>query len=155
MMEINTALASARLLLGLAKAGLDARDDAKVKAALADLQEKLYDATSAALSMAEKAAALQTALSDLQREKADLQAKALDRGKYRLEQLRPGAFALASKPADEGGEAPAHYLCQACDGEGFKAILQASPDGSLLRCPREPQHSIKLRAAHVDVGRLY
>lgn len=143
MIEISAALASAGQILGIAKAGLDARDDAKVKAALTELQMKLFEATSAALAMAEKSAALQTALSEAQREKAELERKAEDRAMYRLHKLGAGAFAYASQPALDGNGPPQHYLCQPCYDKGVKTVLrlvQNSWGGADWECAAEKAH---------------
>jgi len=140
MIEITGALTAARALAELAKVAIDARDDAKAKAAIADLQSKLFDATSAALAMAEKASALQTALSEAQREKAEIEAKLHDRASYALHEIRPGAFVYAAKAGgDVAADRPAHYLCQPCYDKGVKAVLRFSPARSgtneMYACP--------------------
>jgi hypothetical protein len=130
----------------LAKGALDARDDAKVRGALSDLQMKLFDAMSAALAIAEKATSLQSALSKVEAEKADLEAKLKDRASYELCEITPGAFAYAPKPAADAGGVPRHYLCQACHDKGVTAMLRHTPPsvGMDARwvCPEEPGHGI-------------
>jgi len=140
MIEITGALTAARALAELAKVAIDARDDAKAKGAIADLQSKLFDATSAALAMAEKASALQTALSEAQREKGEIEAKLSDRASYALHEIRPGAFVYAAKAGGDGAaDRPAHYLCQPCYDKGIKAILRFAPArpgaNALYLCP--------------------
>jgi hypothetical protein len=148
MVEITAALSSARALLDLVKGAVDMRDDAKAKAALAELQTKLFDATSAALAMAEKAAALQTALSEAQREKSEIEAQIKDRAAYALHELVPGAHVYASQPVAGGADGPVHYLCQPCYDKGVKAILRSVPAGVGLNakwvCPEEQQHGFQV-----------
>jgi hypothetical protein len=127
MFEITAALTAARSTYEVLKTGIDARDDIKVKAALADLQMKLFDATSAALAMAEKSAALQSSLGEVEREKAELQRRLDERAMYRLEELEPGFFAYGSQPAAGTEDVPKHYLCQACHGNDVKTVLRFIP----------------------------
>ena len=146
MIEITAALTSARTLLGLAKDALDARDDARTRQALSDLQIKLFDVTSAALAMAEKAAAVQSALSMAQDEQRKLQAQALDREQYTLHELRAGAFAYASHAQDAGSQQSQHYLCQPCYDKSIKSILRYAPGGEYFygkwTCPESAQHAV-------------
>lgn len=147
MMEITAALSSARTLLGLAKTAVDVRDDAKLKAALAGLQDKLYDATSAALVMAQTAAALQLQLSQTQQVQRELEAKLLDRTMYRLDQLRPGAFAYRAQPDLNRPGDMEHCICQPCFDAGIKAVLQyeagtAAWTNGHWRCPVTAEHRI-------------
>ena len=124
MLEISGALAGARATVEAIKLGIEARDDAKVKAALVDLQAKLVEAMSTALSLVEKNAALQAALSEAQREKADIQRKVEERASYTLHEIAPGTFVYASQPGSGGRQEPQHYLCQACYDKGTKSILR-------------------------------
>lgn len=139
MIEITAALTAARSLLQLASDALNARDDAKVRMALSELQSKLFDATSAALAMAEKASSLQSALSESEREKREVKATLEERGSYELHELEPGSFAYASKASAERPGVPQHYLCQPCYDKGIKAVLRFAPGGELMRnrwlCP--------------------
>ena len=126
MIEIGAALTSARALLNMATAAIEARDDAKLKAALIDLNSKLMDASLVALNTIEKSAELQAALHVAQREKADLQRQIDERSRYTLAKISENrdVFAYASHPAQEGGDVPLHYLCQLCYDKGIKAVLQ-------------------------------
>lgn len=93
--------------------------------------------------MAEKSVALQAALSEAQREKAEVERKLQERAMYRLEEISPGLLALASQPALDGNDEPKHYLCQACHAEGKKVVLRIVDDGIGLshNCPRDNKHS--------------
>lgn len=126
MIEIGAALSSARALLNIATAAIEARDDAKLKAALIDLNSKLMDASLVALNTIGKSAELQAALHVAQREKADLQRQIDERSRYTLAKISEDreVFAYVSQPAQEGDDAPPHYLCQLCYDKGVKAVLQ-------------------------------
>jgi hypothetical protein len=149
MIEITGALSAARALAEMAKAAIDARDDVKAKEAVANLQAKLFDATSAALAMAEKAASLQAALSQSEREKAEIKAKLDDRAAYSLHEVRAGAFVYAFQPV-AGRTEPPHYLCQPCYDSGVKTVLRKSPNGTHLQCAAEARHSVQLFAQRLD-----
>ncbi|MEN9316503.1 MAG: hypothetical protein RIS35_2896 [Pseudomonadota bacterium] len=146
MVELSMALTGARALLDTARAAIEARDNAKVQAALSDLQTKLHDATSAALASAERAMDLQTALVAAQRANADLEAKLADRTLYRLHELRPGAFVYAAQRSGEGVDPPQHYICQNCYDKGVKSVLRLQPGGSYFSdqwvCAEAKEHTI-------------
>jgi len=145
-MELTTALAGAKGLIDMAKVALAARDDAKVKEALLQLQDRLYDAQSAALTAVERASGLQAALVKCEEEKRELERQLEDRNAYDLFEVRPGAFVLRSKPGPEGVAPPEHYLCQNCQGKGITSVLRLSVDGLELTCAEERGHRILLVA---------
>lgn len=153
MIEFSALVQSARAVTDIARGALDARDHAKAKEAVAELQGKLHEIMSAALASAEKAAALQAALSQAEREKAEIKAKVEDRALYKLHAVRPGAHVYAPKETVDGTQ-PAHCLCQPCYDKGNKVVLRASLDGRLLQCPEEAKHNITVEArAPVQVPR--
>ena len=126
MMEIGAALTSAKTLYDTARAAMEARDDAKLKTAMVELQGKLHDATQAAITSISEAMTLQKDLRAAQDELAEIKRKQADRERYALTQL-PGEgkqFAFARKPSAEGDDEPPHYLCQGCYDKGIKAVLQ-------------------------------
>jgi hypothetical protein len=128
MMELSTALSGAKTLFEVARAAMDARDDAKLKSAMTELHGKLYDATQAAMESAFQSAALQEVLLAAQNECAELKRKAAERERYAIAQI-PGqgkVYAYARKPTQDGDEEPTHYLCQPCYDKGIKSVLQPS-----------------------------
>lgn len=128
MMEIGAALTSAKTLYDTARAAMEARDDAKLKTAMVELQGKLHDATQAAITSISEAMTLQKDLRAAQDELAEIKRKQADRERYALTQL-PGEgkqFAFARKPSAEGEDEPPHYLCQGCYDKGFKFVLQGT-----------------------------
>lgn len=128
MMEIGAALTSAKTLYDAARAAMEARDDAKLKTAMVELQGKLYDATQAAITSISEAMALQNALRAATDELNEMKRKEADRERYTLTQL-PGEgkqFAFARKPSAEGDDEPPHYLCQGCYDRGLKFVLQGT-----------------------------
>lgn len=156
MIEISAALSSAKALLDIAKGAVDARDDAKVRGALADLQLKLFDAMSAALAAQEKNAALLEQTAELRRELQELKQKSEERDRYTLTQLCAGAYAYANDPAQDGKSEPAHYLCQACFDKGVKAVLRYTPprmgsDGSWV-CPEQKEHRIQHHGTEMPIS---
>lgn len=124
MTDIAGALASARAAFDLLKVAVDARDQLKLQAAMAELQSKLMDSMSAGLAAAEKAAALQAQLLGLEREKAEIERQLREREQYALHELVPGAFVYASKLVAQGNGVPLHYLCQPCFDKGVKSVLR-------------------------------
>lgn len=125
MIEITGALTAARTLAEMAKTAIEARDDAKAKAAVAELQGKLFDATSAALAANSEIASLQSTLREVEQAKRDLEAQIRDQEAYSLVEIRPGAYAYTRAtvtPDRPNGSAP--YYCQACYGTGLKSVLQ-------------------------------
>ena len=145
-MEIAAALSSIKAGLELAKVAMEARDDTKIKDAMHDLNGRLYEAMSSALTMAEKSAALQSQLRTLESEKADLQSKLDERGLYNLHAIKPGVLVYASQPPDERGQPPEHYLCQSCYDKGIKSVLRffAGRDymGPQYQCTEDNKHTI-------------
>ncbi len=120
-MEIATALSGIKGLIELAKTGLDARDDAKVKSALSDMSEKLLAAYGTALQMAEKNSELQATLREMERSHADLKSKVDERSQYQLVPLGPGGHAYQASLNQ--AQQPV-YLCQNCYDKGVKSVLR-------------------------------
>lgn len=146
-MELATALSSARAALDLLQLGLNARDDAKVKAATADLNARISDITERAIGFQERNAALVEATSVQARRIAELEQAAMDRERYVLHELRPGAFAYTLRHVHQGPDHPAHHLCQPCYDKGVKAMLRYrnGPEwgnGTWL-CPEQHGHAIE------------
>lgn len=144
-MDLSTALSGAGAALEMLRTGLAARDDAKVQRALHDMSARLTDALMSGLAAAEKATSLQAALSQAQRDKADLEAQIEDRSRYALHEAKFGVFVYAFKPPAQGSpQAPAHYLCQACYDKGIKSVLQRGESGLLLCCAIDRAHNLRV-----------
>lgn len=144
-MDIQTAIAAAGAGLQLIKGSIAARDDAKVQAALFDVQERLLAISTASLALVGDAARFQALLHEAQREKRELEAKLEERAAYTLHEIRPGAFCYAAKPEADGLQ-PHHYLCQLCYDKGIKSVLRARIDQSALVCIESSSHNIALVA---------
>lgn len=139
MIEIGAALSSAKSLYDAARVAIDARDDAKLKSVMIDLQGKLFDAMQAAMESATQAMAMQNELRSAQDELAKLKAQTAERNRYALTVV-PGQgkqYAYASQPGQGGQSEPPHYLCQACYDKGIKAVLQSTEfyGGDQHECP--------------------
>lgn len=155
MMEIGAALAAAGATLNLARAGLEARDEAKIKAAISDMGARLAAANSAALLLSEQARLLSAKLAEVEAELRDAKQRIAERERYVLHEIATGRFVYRFVP--EGGnqtevqwKIPVHYLCQACFDKGIKAVLRLLPHGDedvigrLLSCPESSRHKIVL-----------
>lgn len=153
--EIASALTGATAALNLIKAGIKARDDARVQAALTDMADRLTAATMAALEMSQRMRALDAQIADLAAQLRDAEQRQAQRERYVLRQIRPGLFVRSAKASDDG-LTPAHDVCQACFGDSGKVIsvLQASPNGSVLRCFINAAHNLRIAddppGAHSD-----
>jgi hypothetical protein len=146
-MEFQSALAGTMAALQLVKGAVAARDDAKVQAALIQVQDKLLDMSIASLGLTERVRSVQTALEEAKRENAELKAKLDERAMYALHEIEPGKFCYRSKPVGESPE-PTHHLCQICFDKGIKSILQLesghewmSPN---MHCLADPKHTLEL-----------
>lgn len=124
MSELTTALSSAMQLIGLARLAVDARDDAKAKAALTDLTQKLNDVSISALASTERAMSLQVKLGEAQEEARLLRQRASEREKYSLVEVCPGSFGYASLTSTVGESAQMHFLCQPCYDKNVKSIFR-------------------------------
>jgi cell division protein FtsB len=129
-MELMAAMSALSSALGLAKTAIEARDEAKLDAALADINTKHLALSMAGLQLAEALSACQAAKSELERENRDLHSKIADRKRYLLHELAPGQIAYRSAPDGESAE-PEHYLCQVCYDKGVKSVLHVVHDGML------------------------
>lgn len=136
-MDFVTSLTALQTVIGLAKVASDARDEAKVHAALNEVTAKLTDALTAGLELATRA-------NQLQQDNEKLVKRLQDRENYVLAELKPGVFALQYKVRD-GDPVPPHYICQACQNDGNNSVLQRSLNGTQLLCKLVPGHSL-----HVD-----
>jgi len=146
-MELATAMASARAALDLLQLGVQARDDAKLKAATTELSARLFDITQKALLLQERNAALVEAHAVQVRRIAELEQKAMDRESYVLHEARRGAFVYAPRPGHHGADVPPHYLCQPCYDAGVKSMLRYAEGNEWThgkwQCPAHQAHAIQ------------
>jgi hypothetical protein len=145
-MDISTALASITAAIDMARAGLEARDNAKVQSALIDVHSKLLSLSIACTSLSETNFALRQALEEANTLNRQLQAKAQERERYVPAEICPGSYAYASKPLDGRQNEPAHYLCQPCYDADVKSVLRHTPARTGVdahwTCPANTMHRI-------------
>ena len=139
MIEIGAALSGIKALYDAARLAIDARDDAKLKSAMMEMQGKILEAMESALNSKTQAMTIQDALHAAQDELKQIKGKAADRDRYTLT-LMPGdgkQYAYASQPHQDGKHYPPHYLCQGCFDKGLKFVLQGSEfyGGTNYDCP--------------------
>lgn len=122
-MELMAAMSALSTALGIAKTAVEARDEAKINVALAEINTKQLALSMAALHLAESLSACQAAKSDLERENRDLVRELDDRKRYVLHALAPGRIAYRFAPLPDSLE-PEHYLCQLCYDQGIKSVMR-------------------------------
>ena len=129
-MEIAAALSGLRGLIDTAKIALEARDDAKVKEALAGMSERLLNAYGVALETAEKNAQLQATIQALNQKHVELERQLTEKEMCRLVPLGKNSFAyLPAGQLQEGSDRTLYY-CQPCYDKGVKSVLRYSPADS-------------------------
>lgn len=148
MDAFTSAWASLKAAADMLKIGVDARDDAKVKAATIELREKLFELSGVAMNYVSENAALTLEIAALKLTQAkELEAKTAaedwrrERERYALHALASGVLAYAVKPGQEREGEPLHYACQPCLDKHVKSILQ--PQNRLLICPADTRHNIR------------
>jgi hypothetical protein len=151
MLEISAALASVKATLDLTRVALDARDDAKAKAAIGDMSNRLSEAFVSGLAIAEKNLALMAQVADMDQQLRELQGRMAERDKYVLHEVAPGRFVYRFEPpvkASDSRAVPTHHLCQPCFDQGKKIVLQLATAGEweppALLCPAVVSHGIQL-----------
>ncbi len=146
MIEITGTIAGAKTALELIKTAIEARDDSKAKAAVAEMSMKLLDISQSALAVHTELAAARQALIAAVDELRVVQHRAAERERYTLTEVRAGAYAYARKPARDGQEAGPPYFCQPCYDAAVQAVLVKSHAGTYLECPVAESHAIQLKA---------
>lgn len=151
MNEITGALTALRATYELARIGLDARDDAKLRTSIFDMSERLSAAFAAGLAMSEKNIDLMARLHDVESELRELQGRVADRENYVLHEIAPGRFVYRFKPSAETAKergVPTHHLCQNCLDAGKKSVLRlvtgAEWEPPVLACAENSGHAITL-----------
>lgn len=149
MIELTGALASAKAAYDLLKSAFAARDEALIKSAMVELQQKHVELGESAMALLDKAFSLQTALIEANNENAELKMASAKRDAYVLHEIKTGAFCYTAKPSAENAEPP-HYLCQICWDKGVKSVLKFQPASryyvAMYRCMNMPDkaHDIYL-----------
>lgn len=118
-MDISSALTGAKAAYDILATSISARDDAKIQAALTDLQRKHADLTASAMAHIEKAFKLQSDLLKAREEIVSLKAQIDKKESYDLFEISIGKFCYKSNK----DEVPLHYLCQPCWDKGIKSVL--------------------------------
>lgn len=146
MMEIAAALSGLKGAIDLAKAAVDARDDAKAKEAINGMVGLLLEANTSALAMSGEARKLSADLDTATRELRELKARQGERDRYLLHQIARGRYVYSF--VDDGRGTPAHYLCQNCFDGGVKSVLRLEPgvEGFVDEwiCANNREHMIRM-----------
>jgi len=142
-MDIATAITALGSALDLLKAGVHARDQAKIADATQTLQRRIIEIQSACIELQQhQLASMQAAQAyeherrELRERIAELERRAGDRAAHKLVELAPGALAYAPAEANEPAASTYRY-CQPCmDNRAQKSVLQTVPgDRSKVFCP--------------------
>lgn len=133
-MDLSTAYTAMSSAVDFVKTAIQARDEARINEALAEIQQKRVDLSMAAIELIEKSCALAIANSELANKVAELERKLNERTHYALFEVAPGRFVYRFVP-DEGDSNPEHYVCQLCYDKGIKSVLRfyATMDGHSKR----------------------
>jgi len=138
MFEINAAIGAATTAINILKTAVEARDDAKIKAAVIDISIRLLDVSTSADNLAAENGTLQGNLHSAQAELRELREKVTERDRYTLSKLGSLGEFYAYKlraPAelsDRTDEVP-HYVCQPCFDGGKKSVLRVGT--YTAKCP--------------------
>ena len=157
-MNIPEALAAAKGAYDLVAIGIAARDDAKVKSALADLQAKLLDALVIATTQVQSTHALELELQKLRMEaikaearQAELERQLEQRSQYKLTEVAPGKWVRELMEPTEPAMGNPKYFCATCYGEGKEIPLQFIPNGkytsSHWHCKAKAGHDVYVDSA--------
>lgn len=146
MMEIAAALSGIKGAIDLAKAAVDARDDAKAKEAINGMIGLLLEANISALAMSDEARRLSADLDAASRELREVRQRQGERDQYRLQQIARGRYVYDF--VGDGGGTPGHYLCQNCFDTGIKSVLRLDPgrDGFADEwvCANNREHMVRM-----------
>lgn len=154
-MNFPDALAAVQATYAVLAGALAARDDAKVKAAMADLQQQLWEASSINLSQLQLLHRLELETQELRvqaanavRDLEDVKAKAADEAKYHLAEVRTGVWARVLVEDIEKPVERRPNFCPTCYTAGRKTPLQyrEAETGvpNRLHCPVQTGHTLTL-----------
>lgn len=156
MQEIAGLIAAANSAYTLLSTAISARDDAKVRSAQAEVQQKLGDALSMSISQLQtthalelEAQKLRTELVEVQRRNQELAHELEQRRAYKLAQPAPGKWAYLRVEDEAGPPETTAYFCATCKAKGQEVPLQHKPAtpgfDALLKCSVDKAH-------HLDLG---
>lgn len=131
--EIKAAMDSIRAVSDILKASQDLRNYNALATAIAELNTKLMEATTAALASNEKQATLANRIVELERQLADQVDWTQTKARCELFQFPTGTLAYALKAGMEELQ-PHHYLCVNCFDRKEVSKLQASANRRFLNC---------------------
>lgn len=136
--SLNTAMTIARGLVAL-------RDEARIAAAVAELNDKLLDAQQGLFALNGQLLALQQEHIEATQKLREMREAVAERGRYTPVEISPGQWAYRKNIAPQdggssfpGGSQSPYCVCQQClDVLGKPIILQrvGSPGGPRLFCP--------------------
>jgi hypothetical protein len=121
--SFQAAAGSLKVASDIAKAILDLRDEAKIRAKVMELQRAIIDAQSSTLGAQTESLAHIEQIRELKQRIVDLEDWAREKQRYELHEIRSGAFTYSLKSAMSNGEPP-HQICAKCYQDGVKSILQ-------------------------------
>ena len=130
--EIQSAVASAKVALDIAKAAHDLSNYNELVAAVSEVNAKLVDATVVTLASLEKQSTLTSRVTELENKLREVENWESQIKRYKLHQFTTGALAHKLQDSMQEGE-PMHYLCTTCVNKREKTILQ--PRDRFLSCP--------------------
>ncbi|WP_295385190.1 hypothetical protein [uncultured Thiodictyon sp.] len=137
--EINSVVQSLKVIGDLLSAHKDLANYNELAAAVYEVNAKLMQATTVALSSQEKQASLSNRISELENKLAEVERFETKIQRYRLHEFPTGTLAYALNPGMENGE-PEHYLCTACVDKRQISRMQPISGKYSLEC-----HCCKLR----------
>ena len=144
MSQISALFQGIQVATQLLASAVDARDEAQVAKAQAEMHKALADAFGAVLAIQAKMFSQMEKLMAMHDELALANQKIVELNKTRSEAARyerfefpSGRLVLRIKPEHQGTD-PLHYLCQSCFDEGFHMVLQPEKwsTGTCYTCPK-------------------
>lgn len=157
-MTLEAAITGLTATYNVLKGAIAARDDAMIKSAQAELQEKLLDISTTALTQIQSTHALELEAQKLRTQliKADARVQEIERElekrtAYEIAQPAPGQWARVPVGTAAGSPETTTYFCATCYAEGKEIPLQyraAQPGYSaVLKCHVNKSHQLDLGGA--------
>lgn len=164
-MTIAEALVAAKGAYDLIAIGIAARDDAKVKTAMADMQATLLEALSMAVTQVQSTHALELEVQELRMEAiqaktryAELERQLEQRSQYRLTEIGSGKWVQQLVDPTADAMASPKYFCATCYSEGKEVPLQFSGESpyfpATLKCRAKSGHDLVVKQNELAAARL-